>query len=210
LPEAWAKERRHDYYYRKAKEEKYRSRATYKLLQAVKRYRFMKEGDIVLDLGSTPGGWLQAARRIVGKKGFVLGVDLKVTKPLDSANVHTLVGDITATETQALIERILPGKADVVASDVSPNISGVWEVDHARQIDLARESLKLAMRLLKKDGSFFVKAFQGDMFQDFVGEVRNHFARVEIIKPEASRSESAEVFILGMSLKKREAFLNAC
>lgn len=196
------RERKRDYYYRKAKEEKYRSRAAYKLLQVVKRYRFLKKGDVVVDLGAAPGGWLQAARKIVGNDGFVLGVDLKRIEPLEAANVHTVVGDITAPETQEQIEHILPSSADVVISDVSPNISGVWEVDHARQVDLARESLKLALRLLRVDGNFFVKVFQGDMFHDFVEKVKQHFARVEIIKPKASRAKSAEVFVLGIGLKK--------
>jgi 23S rRNA (uridine2552-2'-O)-methyltransferase len=196
------RERKRDYYYRKAKEEKYRSRAAYKLLQAAQKYGFLKRGDVVLDLGSTPGGWLQVARRIVGKPGFVLGVDLKKTVPLDATSVHTLVGDITDTETQALIEEILPAKPDVIVSDVSPNVSGVWEVDHARQIDLARESFKLALKLLKKDGNFFVKVFQGDMSQEFIEEAKEHFARVEIVKPKASRSKSAEVYVLGMGLKR--------
>jgi 23S rRNA (uridine2552-2'-O)-methyltransferase len=203
LPEAWARQRKRDYYYRKAKEEKYRSRATYKLLQAAEKYRFLKRGDVVLDLGAAPGGWLQAARKMVGREGFVLGIDLKGIKPLEAANVQTLVGDIVDPQIQELIERILPTTTDVVVSDVSPSISGVWEVDHARQLDLARESLRLALKLLRKNGNFFVKVFQGDMFREFVGEVEDHFARIEIIKPKASRTKSAEVFILGMGLEKR-------
>ena len=139
---------------------------------------------------------------MVGKEGFVLGVDLKSIKPLETANTQTLIGDITLSETQKLIEEILPTKADVIVSDVSPNISGVWEVDHARQMDLASESLKLALKLLKKGGNLFVKVFQGDMFNGFVETVKGHFARVEIIKPEASRAKSAEVFVLGIGLKK--------
>lgn len=203
MPEAWARQRKRDYYYRKAKEEKYRSRATYKLLQAAEKYRFLKRGDVVLDLGAAPGGWLQAARKMVGREGFVLGIDLKGIKPLEAANVQTLVGDIVDPQIQELIERILPTTTDVVVSDVSPSISGVWEVDHARQLDLARESLRLALKLLRKNGNFFVKVFQGDMFREFVGEVEDHFARIEIIKPKASRTKSAEVFILGMGLEKR-------
>lgn len=158
---------------------------------------------MVLDLGAAPGGWLQAARKIVGKEGFVLGIDLKGIKPLEAANVQTLVGDIVDAQIQDLIEKVLPTTANVVVSDVSPNISGVWEVDHARQLDLARESLRLALKLLLKNGNFLVKVFQGDMFREFVEEVEDHFARIEIIKPKASRTESAEVFILGMGLKKR-------
>lgn len=202
MPKAWVRERKRDFYYRKAKEEKYRSRATYKLLQAVKKYRFLRKDNVVVDLGAAPGGWLQASRKIVGNKGFILGVDLKSIQPIETNNVYTIIGDIADSETQKQIERILPSLADAVISDVSPKISGVWEVDHARQIDLARESLMLAMKFLKVGGNFFVKVFQGDMFQDFVKEVRRHFARVEIIKPKASRARSAEVFVLGMGLKK--------
>jgi len=204
LPKAWVRERKKDYYYRKAKEEKYRSRATYKLLQAVKKYRFLKKGDVVVDLGAAPGGWLQAARKIVGKEGSVLGVDLNPIVPLKTSNIHTIVGDITDAETQEQIHKLLPSSADAVISDVSPNISGVWEIDHARQIDLAHESLELALRLLNDKGNFFVKVFQGDMCQDFVEEVRKHFLRVEIIKPKASRTKSAEIFILGLGLRKRK------
>lgn len=202
LPKAWVRERKRDYYYRKAKEEKYRSRATYKLLQAIKKYHFLKKGDVVVDLGAAPGGWLQAARKIVGNEGFVLGVDLKRIQPLEAANVQIIVGDITDSETQKEIEGTLPSLADAVISDVSPNVSGIWEVDHARQIDLARVSLTLALKLLRVKGNFFVKVFQGDMFQSFVKEVGQHFARVEIIKPKASRARSAEIFVLGMNLKK--------
>jgi 23S rRNA (uridine2552-2'-O)-methyltransferase len=203
LPKAWVRERKRDYYYKKAKEEKYRSRAAYKLLQVAKKHRFLKKGDVVVDLGAAPGGWLQAARKIVRNNGFVLGVDLKKVEPIEAANVNTVVGDITAPETKDIIEQILPSPADVVISDVSPNVSGVWEVDHARQIDLARESLKLALRLLRVGGNFFVKVFQGDMFHDFVEEVKQRFARVEIIKPKASRAKSAEVFVVGIGLQKR-------
>lgn len=203
LPKAWVKERKREYYYRKAKEEKYRSRAAYKLLQTVKKYRFLKEGDVVIDLGAAPGGWLQVSRKIVGNRGFVLGVDLRNIQPIEANNVYTIIGDIKDFETRKHIENILPSLADVVTSDVSPNISGVWEVDHARQIDLAYESLMVALKFLKAGGNFFVKVFQGDMFQSFVKEMKQHFARVEIIKPKASRAKSAEIFLLGMGLKKR-------
>jgi len=204
LPEAWIRERKRDYYYRKAKEEKYRSRATYKLLQTVKKYHFLRKGDVVVDLGAAPGGWLQASRKIVGNEGFVLGVDLRNIRSLEANNVCTIVGDITNSETLKQIKNALPSLVDVVISDVSPNISGVWEVDHARQIDLARQSLLVALKFLKVYGNFFVKVFQGDMFEDFVVEVQRHFTRVEIIKPKASRAKSAEIFILGMGLKKGE------
>jgi 23S rRNA (uridine2552-2'-O)-methyltransferase len=201
LPKAWIQERKRDYYYRKAKEEKYRSRAAYKLFQAVEKYHFIKEGDVVIDLGAAPGGWTQAARKIVGSEGFVLGVDLKPVEPFPEKNVRTMVGDITEPDITKQILEMLPRKADAVISDVSPNISGIWELDHARQIDLAQRALEIALETLKPGGNFFVKVFQGDMLNDFIGIVKRHFEDVKIIKPKASRAKSSEIFILGMRLK---------
>lgn len=194
-------ERRRDYYYKKAKEEKYRSRAAYKLLQVVKKYPFMKKGDVVVDLGAAPGGWIQVARKMVGSNGFVLGIDLRPIEPFSEDNVRTMIGDITEQETLQQTLKFFPGKVDAVISDASPNISGVWEVDHARQIDLAKQALKIALETLKPSGSFFVKVFQGDMLNDFIDEVKQHFEAVKIIKPKASRAKSSEMFILGLHLK---------
>lgn len=202
MPKAWIQQRKRDYYYRKAKEEKYRSRATYKLFQAVRKYHFIKEGDIVIDLGAAPGGWLQGARKIVGEKGFVLGVDMKPVEPFAIPNVQTIVGDIIDPGTLQQISRLLPEKADVIISDAAPNISGIWEMDHARQIGLARRALEIASKTLKVSGNLFVKIFQGDMTKDFVNEMKQHFESVRIIKPEASRAKSSEVFILGLTRKQ--------
>jgi 23S rRNA (uridine2552-2'-O)-methyltransferase len=201
LPKAWVRERKRDYYYRLAKEERYRSRAAYKLLEAVNRYGFIKPGDVVVDLGAAPGGWMQASRKIVGEAGFILGVDVKSIEPIDDANVRSVVGNITESETFATVSELLPRSADVVLSDVSPNVSGIWELDHARQIDLARRALQLAVSVLRPRGNFFVKVFQGDMLNDFVFEMKQSFASVRLVKPRASRRKSAEIFVLG--LKKR-------
>jgi len=198
LPKAWIRERKRDYYYRKAKEEEYRSRAAYKLLQAVEKHGFIKPGDVVVDLGAAPGGWLQASRRIVGRKGYVLGVDLRPIDPIGDLNVHTIVGDVTDQDISSRISAILPRNADVVISDISPSVSGVWDLDHARQIDLARHSLCIAASVLAPNGHFFVKVFQGEMLRNFVTEVKNYFLRVRLMKPKASRSESAEMYLLGM------------
>jgi 23S rRNA (uridine2552-2'-O)-methyltransferase len=201
LPKAWIQDRKRDYYYKKAKEEKYRSRATYKILQTAKKYQFIKHGDVVVDLGAAPGGWIQAAREIVGSNGFVLGVDLEPIEPFAEHNVRTVTGDITEPETLQQIVELLPRKADALISDLSPNISGIWEVDHARQMDLAQEALDIAFETLRPSGNFFVKVFQGDMLDDFAKKVQNHFQTVKVIKPEASRSKSSEMFILAIGLK---------
>jgi len=202
LPKAWIQERKRDYYYKKAKEEKYRSRAAYKLFQAIEKHHFMKRGDVAVDLGAAPGGWTQAARKIVGSKGFVLGVDLKLIEPFPQSNVRTIIGDVNERETLEQILSMLPRKADVVISDASPNISGIWEVDHARQIDLAQQALKIALETLRPLGNFFVKVFEGDLLVDFITELKGHFDVVRIIKPKASRAKSSEMFVLGMHLKK--------
>ncbi len=200
LPKAWIQNRKKDYYYQKAKAENYRSRATYKLSQTAKKYRFIRRGDVVVDLGAAPGGWIQAARKIVGKRGFVLGVDLKNIDPFPQDYVRTIIGDMTQPETLQQIQAFLPRKADVVISDASPNISGIWEVDHARQLDLAHQALKIALSLLRPSGNFFVKVFEGGLLRDFMKTIQKHFQSVKIIKPKASRAKSSEMFLLALKL----------
>jgi 23S rRNA (uridine2552-2'-O)-methyltransferase len=202
LPKAWVQNRKRDYYYKKAKAENYRSRATYKLSQAAAKYHFIRKDYVVVDLGAAPGGWIQAARKIVGKKGFVLGVDLKLIAPFPQEYIRTIVADMTEPETLQQILDFLPRKADVVLSDASPNISGVWEVDHARQIDLAAQALQIALSILRPSGNFFVKVFEGNMLPGFVKTVKKHFDDVTIIKPKASRAKSSEMYLLAMTLKQ--------
>jgi 23S rRNA (uridine2552-2'-O)-methyltransferase len=204
LPKTWIQDRKRDYYYQKAKQEKYRSRAAYKLFQAIKKYRFIKYGDVVVDLGAAPGGWIQAARKTVGNKGFVLGVDLKSIEPFPQHYVRTIVCDIAEPETVQQILEMLPRRPNAIISDASPNISGIWEVDHARQIDLARQALQIALETLQPSGNLFVKVFQGDMLDDFTHKVKRHFETVLVIKPKASRAKSSEMFILGRHLKQTD------
>jgi len=170
-------------------------------MQAVRKYGFIKPNDIVIDLGAAPGGWMQVVSKVVGEEGLVLGIDRKEIEPLSESNTCAIVGDIAEPELISQIKDILSSSADVVISDVAPNLTGVWELDHARQIDLARRSLQIALEILKPEGYFFVKTFQGDLIRDFVEEIKQHFARVEIIKPPASRARSAEIYILGLHLK---------
>lgn len=202
MPKAWLRERRKDYFYRKAKEEQLRSRAAYKLLEMVDRYDLIRPSDAVVDLGAAPGGWMQAALRAVGEMGYVLGVDVKEVEPLEADNSRSIICDINDADIVDSIRGFLPkGVADVVLSDVSPNVSGVWEVDQARQIDLSRRSLLIAASVLRRGGNVFVKVFQGDLMDDFVYEVRQQFGFVRLIKPAASRKKSSELFVLGMKKK---------
>jgi 23S rRNA (uridine2552-2'-O)-methyltransferase len=200
VPKAWIQDRKRDYYYKKAKQEMYRSRSAYKLFQAIRKYEFIKRGDVVIDLGAAPGGWIQAARKTVGSKGFVLALDLKPIEPFTQQYVRTIICDMTEDEIQQILE-LLPRKADVVISDASPSISGIWEVDHARQVDLAQKALCIASETLKPEGNFFVKVFQGDLLDDFVEKVKQQFRLVRVIKPHASRAKSSEMFVLATNFK---------
>jgi 23S rRNA (uridine2552-2'-O)-methyltransferase len=201
VPKAWIQDRKRDYYYKKAKQEMYRSRAAYKLFQAIRKYEFIKRGDVVIDLGAAPGGWIQAARKTVGNKGFVLGLDLKPIEPFTQQYVRTIICDMTEDDAIQQILELLPRKADVVISDASPSISGIWEVDHARQLDLAQKALYIASETLRPEGNLFVKVFQGDLLDDFVEKVKQQFRLVRVIKPHASRAKSSEMFVLATNFK---------
>ncbi|MCX6643748.1 MAG: RlmE family RNA methyltransferase [Candidatus Bathyarchaeota archaeon] len=203
MPKAWIQDRKREYYYKKAKEENYRSRATYKLVQANEKYGFIQRNDIVVDLGAAPGGWIQAARKMTGKNGFVLGVDLKPIDPFTQEYVRTIVADLTEPGIVEQIRSFLPREADVVISDAAPNITGVWDVDHARQIDLATKSLEIAQCILRPSGNFFVKVFEGDLLNDFIQTVKNLFETVKIVKPQASRAKSSEMYLLALGLKSK-------
>ena len=201
LPKAWLREHKRDYFYRKAKEEQLRSRAAYKLLEVVERYGLINEGDVVVDLGAAPGGWMQAALRATGEKGFVLGVDIEEILPLEEGNTRSIMADVTDQGIVDTVRGFLPRDADVVVSDVSPDVSGVWEVDQARQIDLARKSLLIALGVLRPGGNFFGKIFQGEFLDEFVSEMRGRFRFVRFVKPKASRKKSSELFVLGLGKK---------
>lgn len=206
MTKKWLRERAKDYYYRLAKSEGYRSRAAYKLLQTSKKYRFIKRGDVVLDLGAAPGGWMQIARELVGEAGYVLGVDRETIEEFEWDNVASFTYDITFLDGIDIL-RELPKKADVVLSDISPNISGIWELDHARQIGLAEDALKIAITVLRCDGSFFIKIFHGNLLKAFMKKVESYFKFLRIVKPKASRKKSSEIYLLALGFNgKRSLF----
>jgi len=188
--------RRKDFYYKKAKREGYRSRAAYKLFQMQQRFYIIRTGDTVVDLGAAPGGWSQAAVEI--SNGNVLAVDLQGMPTIEG--VKSLRADITDEKTiDAIRENV--GDADVVLCDAAPDLSGSWPYDHARSVDLAENALKIAERILKDGGNFVVKVFQGDMFPDFLTKVRKNFRKVQCHSPKASRSESAETYVVALSFR---------
>jgi len=197
LGKDWLKKRRRDFYYRKAKLEGLRSRAAYKLEQLDKKFKIFKGVKKVLDLCCAPGGWLQYSLSRIGNDGLIIGVDLVEIAPLP--NVYFIRGDITREETLEKIVKVANGKIDLVLSDCSPNVSGIWELDHARQIYLAETSLKIARKVLRKGGKFVVKVFQGDLFNNYLDKVRAFFKMVKVTKPEASRKESAEMYIIAFN-----------
>ena len=196
------RERKRDLYYRLAKKHGFRSRAAYKLKQMQKKYRIISRGDVVVDLGAAPGGWMQVAREAVGEKGFVLGVDLREIRPLGYENTATIKADVTEPDTPKKILDAIPRKADVVLSDLAPNVSGIWELDHARQIELAEKALKIAEEVLKPEGNMLIKVFQGEMMEDFIRKLKRRFRHVKLVKPKASRSRSAEIYVLGFGFRK--------
>jgi len=186
-----------------AKEEGYRSRAAYKLKQMDERFHFFRGARYVLDIGAAPGGWLQVVSEAVGEGGLVVGVDLRPIEYLELGNVETIVGDILDEEIMDEIRELLPGSVDVVLSDLSPNISGVWDVDQFRQIDLATMALKVSQALLRRDGWFVVKVFMGSEYEAYLKEVKAAYRKVNIVKPMASRKGSAEVYLVARYLRRR-------
>lgn len=184
--------KKRDFFYNKAKQMGYRSRAAFKLKFINEKYYIIKKGDTVVDLGAAPGGWLQVAKELSG--GTVIGVDLLKIEPIEG--VITIKGDMTSPETQQKIFDKVE-KVNVVICDAAPNLSGNWALDHARSIDLAKTALEVARKILAPGGNFLVKVFQGDLYQGFVDEVKKHFSRVYTYKSPASRAQSAEIYVIG-------------
>lgn len=184
--------KKRDLFYNKAKQMGYRSRASFKLKFINEKYHLIKEGDTVVDLGAAPGGWLQVAKELSG--GTVIGVDLQAIEPIEG--VITIKGDMTSPRIQAKIfEKV--DKVNAVICDAAPNLSGNWSLDHAKSIDLSKIALEVATKILMPGGNFLVKVFQGDLYDQYLKEVGKHFASVSSYKSPASRSQSAEIYVIG-------------
>ncbi len=196
----WMSEHLSDEYVKRAQKEGYRSRAVYKLTEAIDRDRFIKSGDVVLDLGAAPGGWSQVAIKIVGKKGQVIASDILDIEPIDE--VDFLQGDFTELSVyEELLSLIKSEKVNVVLSDMAPNMSGQLSVDIPKSLYLCELALDMAVKTLTPNGYFFIKVFQGVGFDEYVKACRAAFVKVVIRKPKASRARSKEVYLLANGIK---------
>jgi 23S rRNA (uridine2552-2'-O)-methyltransferase len=202
-------EARKDLYRRLAKEQGYKSRAAFKLIEANEKYGFIREGGKVVDFGAAPGGWLQVCSQLVGPQGQVVGIDLHEIR-LKDKNVKTMTLDVNDPRAAEKLLAVTGGKVDVVLSDLAPSVSGVWELDQIRQVDLTFRALELSEAVLKKSGAGFFKLFEGERSQETRDELRKRFRTVRVLKPQASRNASSELYYfcegwLGARATKSEA-----
>ncbi len=195
-----------DHYAQKAKKENYPARSVYKLKEIQQKFKLIKKGDKVLDLGCAPGSWTKFAAEIAGKEGRVIGVDLKKVSEQFPANTHVIIGDVielAQKDKENLAETIGIG-FHVVLSDMAPATTGHKEVDAARSYDLCSAALAIAQTGLEPAGCFVCKIFQGGDFEKFKDAVCSSFDRHKIFKPQSCRKESKEIYIIGLGKKQEE------
>lgn len=196
----WLQEHHDDAYVLRARQEGFRSRASFKLIEIDDKYHVLHPGMVILDLGAAPGGWSQVAARRAGTGGRVIAMDILPMEPV--ANVEFLQGDFTDNAlADALIGKLGDRQADLVISDMAPNISGMKSVDQPRALYLAELALEMAQRVLRPGGDFLVKVFQGAGAEQFIKETRRFFGKVMIVKPKASRSKSSEIYVLARNYR---------
>jgi 23S rRNA (uridine2552-2'-O)-methyltransferase len=192
---AWMHEHVTDPYVRRAKQEGYRSRAAYKLIEMLEKDKLVRPGMTVVDLGAAPGGWSQVLAPLVGSTGRVIALDVLEMEPVEG--VAFIRGDFSETETLERLEKELAGRRiDLVISDMAPNISGVGLADQARSIGLAELAFDFACDRLKPGGSFLVKLFQGSGIDEFRKQLAGAFSTAVVRKPKASRGRSSELYLL--------------
>ncbi len=197
----WYTEKKKEHFYQEARRVGYRARSAFKLQQIQHRFHLIQKNDVVVDLGAAPGGWSQVAKELVGGQGVVIGVDLSSIKPLDG--VEMIQGDITQADTVERIKEVMNGRnADVILSDMSPDISGVYSVDQARSAWLCECALIIVDQVLRPGGRFICKIFEGEDTKAFIEKVNPRFSAVKTFSPEASRKSSSEVYIVAKSFKK--------
>jgi 23S rRNA (uridine2552-2'-O)-methyltransferase len=187
----WLQRHVTDPYVRQAKAQGYRSRSAFKLLQIDAKEKILKPGQLVVDLGAAPGGWSQVAAGKVKPSGRVIAIDLLPIAPI--SGVTTLKGDFRGA---ALLDALAGAKAAVVLSDLSPNLSGIGNVDQARALELVTAAIDFCCKVLKPEGVFVLKAFHGEAFKEVLQLLGRTFEKVKVVKPLASRGESAETYVV--------------
>lgn len=201
---AMARYDRKDAAYRRAKQEGYRSRAAYKLIELDRRFALLRKGMRVVDLGCWPGAWMQYASEKVGPSGRVVGVDRVASEPLGQSNVEVLQGDVTDDEVIARIAMALRGPADVVLSDLAPKLTGVRHADAVRHAELVRLAIERSRGWLDPGGALVVKLFMDAEYQDLISELRRKFTSVRSIKPESTRQGSSELYTCARGLRSAD------
>ena len=197
---SWLQEHVNDPYVKQARQEGYRSRASYKLIQLNEKDRLIRPGMLVVDLGCAPGGWSQVAGRLVGAKGKVVASDILPMEPLK--NVDFIQGDFTEEAVlNQILARLEGRKPDLILCDIAPNISGIDVADQASSIYLVELALDMARQVLKPKGDFVAKVFQGAGSEAYLKELRSSFEKLMIRKPAASRPRSREVYVVAKGFK---------
>ncbi|MBK71420.1 MAG: hypothetical protein CMB43_03225 [Euryarchaeota archaeon] len=195
MADHWIENHKRDSWRRQAKSSGYRARSAFKLLQIQEKFKLIRADDVVLDVGCHPGGWSQVAVELVGDGGKVIGVDLEPCQPVEGALL--LVGDITESSTQERICSELDGRnINNIVSDISPDITGNWDIDQAVAMTLVADVLDFSLDLLCKGGSFITKIFQGVGVEELILAVKPYFSDVRRFSPMASRNSSSEVYLV--------------
>jgi len=196
----WLREHFDDAYVQRAQREGWRSRAVYKLEELDQKYRLLKPGMTVVDLGAAPGGWSEYAVRRIKPGGRLIALDILPMEPI--ADVEFIHGDFTEQPVlDSLLERLRGVRVDLVMSDMAPNISGIVSADQARSIYLAELALEFAAKTLRSGGTLLVKVFQGEGYPSLHHALNKSFAKVATRKPKASRTESREMYLLARGFK---------
>lgn len=190
----WLERQEADPYVQKARAAGYRSRAAYKLLEINERDQLLRKGITVIDLGAAPGGWSQVAVNAVGRQGRVIALDILPMELIKGVDI--VLGDFQKIEVIEGLVSELQVAVDLVMSDMAPNLSGIAMADQAQAVNLAEMALAFAKQVLRKEGVFLVKIFQGAGFQGYIKQLKCEFKQVLIRKPKASRAESREVYVL--------------